>query len=290
MFDFRYHALSLMAVFIALAVGLLLGVAIGDEELVSSAKDDVRESLRDDVRQANGERDDARTDAAEARNFIDEALPILTGGQLRGRSIGIVLLGDEAPETVRSVREALEPTGAEVELVAVVRESVDPEEIAGRAGGTRYAALDRDEDLLDDFGRRAAIQMVEGGRLIEEVRTALLRSLSGEFGGLDGVVLMRSPGEPDDEAAADRANALEDGLARGFVDAGVSTVGIERQTTDPSQISWYRERDLSSVDNVNEAAGRAALVFALAGADGAFGTKDSAQALLPPVVGGVAGP
>jgi hypothetical protein len=29
MFDFRYHALSLAAIFIALVVGLLLGAAIG---------------------------------------------------------------------------------------------------------------------------------------------------------------------------------------------------------------------------------------------------------------------
>ena len=35
MFDVRYHALSLAAIFIALVVGLLLGVAIGDKELVS---------------------------------------------------------------------------------------------------------------------------------------------------------------------------------------------------------------------------------------------------------------
>jgi hypothetical protein len=38
------------------------------------------------------------------------------------------------------------------------------------------------------------------------------------------------------------------------------------------------------VDDVDERAGHAALVYVLAGAEGAFGRKDSAQALLPPVV------
>ena len=60
MFDFRYHALSLAAVFLALVVGLLLGVAIGDKELVSSAQRDLRSSLRADVRQADQERDEAQ--------------------------------------------------------------------------------------------------------------------------------------------------------------------------------------------------------------------------------------
>ncbi|MEA2144289.1 MAG: Copper transport outer membrane protein MctB, partial [Solirubrobacteraceae bacterium] len=41
------------------------------------------------------------------------------------------------------------------------------------------------------------------------------------------------------------------------------------------------------VDNVDEQAGRAAMVFVLAGAQGAYGRRDSAQALLPPVVGQV---
>jgi len=38
MFDYRYHALSLAAVLLALAVGLVIGIAIGDSSLVSSAR------------------------------------------------------------------------------------------------------------------------------------------------------------------------------------------------------------------------------------------------------------
>ena len=47
MLDFRYHALSLVAVFVALMIGLLLGVAIGDRGLVSSADRNLRDSLRE---------------------------------------------------------------------------------------------------------------------------------------------------------------------------------------------------------------------------------------------------
>ena len=64
----------------------------------------------------------------------------------------------------------------------------------------------------------------------------------------------------------------------------MKVVGVERRDADPSQIGWYRDRELSTVDNVDETAGRAALVFVLAGADGAFGRRDGAQDLLPPVV------
>jgi hypothetical protein len=182
------------------------------------------------------------------------------------------------------VDDALKPTGAQLKVVTVVKSSVDSAGLANAARGTRYDALARSDDLVDDFGRRIGTQMVEGGKLIGRVRTQLLRSLSGSFSGLDGVVVMRSPDKPKDGKAADRLDALQKGIVAGLVSTGVTVVGIETRDTDPSQVGWYRDRDMSSVDNIDEVAGHAALVFVLAGADGAFGRKDGVS-LLPPVVG-----
>ena len=286
MFDFRYHALSLAAVFIALVVGLLLGVAIGDKELVSSAQRDLRSSLRADVRQADTERDQAKARLREQQRFADAAYPILAKDQLRGRRIGLVVLGndDGAPDLIR---RALQPTGADLALVAVVRENPELSALADRARGTRYADVAQDASLLDDLGRRVGIQMVTGGRLVRQVQTVLLQSLSGEFGGLDGVIVMRPSAAPKDRDTAKRLADLQDGIARGLVQTGIKVVGVERRASDPSHIGWYRDRELSSVDNVDEQAGRAATVFVLAGAQGAYGRRDGAQALLPPVVGRV---
>ena len=285
MFDFRYHALSLAAVFIALVVGLLLGVAIGDKELVSSAQRDLRSSLRADVRQADTERDQAKARLREQQQFADAAYPILTKDQLRGRRIGLVVLGndDGVPDLIR---RALQPTGADLALVAVVRENPDLSALADRARG-RYADLAQDASLLDDLGRRAGIQMVTDGRLVRQVGGVLLQSLSGEFGGLDGVIVMRPSEAPKDKDTAKLLADLQDGIARGLVQTGIKVVGVERRASDPSHIGWYRDRELSSVDNVDEQAGRAATVFVLAGAQGAYGRRDGAQELLPPVVGRV---
>jgi hypothetical protein len=284
MFDFRYHALSLAAVFIALVVGLLLGVAIGDKELVSGARQELRDSLRADVRKADQERDEAKTRVRELDEFAAAAYPILTAGQLPSARIGLVLLGDDdgAPDIVRA---ALEPTGADLAFVAVVRRNVDLAAVAERARGTRYANIEREPELVDDLGKRVGIQMVLGGRLLRQVRTTLLQSLSGSFGDLDGVIVLRSSDVPKDKQAAARLAELQDGIARGLVQTGVRVVGVERRATDPSSIGWFRDRELSSVDNVDEAAGRAALVFVLAGSQGEYGRRGSAQALLPPVVG-----
>lgn len=283
MFDFRYHALSLMAVFIALAVGLLLGVAIGDEELVSSAKNDLRDSLREDVRKANRDRDEAREELAREREFVDDAYPTLVAGRLSERRIGVVLLGANAKPVVDDVREAIEPTGGSIVLVAVADRLVDRADLARRAAGTRYEAVGRDPGLLTPLGRRLGIQMVEGGRLVNTLRSSLVGSLSGNFGSLDGVVVVRTKRDGLSETARDELEALQEGIVDGLSEVA-PTVGAERSDTEPSQISWYRDHGLSSVDNLDERAGRTALVYVLAGAEGRFGRKDSAEALLPAVV------
>jgi len=79
--------------------------------------------------------------------------------------------------------------------------------------------------------------------------------------------------------------ALEEGLIAGMRDADVPVAGVETTGTDPSQIGWFRDRGLPSVDNLDHVPGKAALVFVLSGdADGTYGEKSSAEGLLPRVV------
>src|ERR687885_154054 len=51
MLDFRYHALSLVAVFLALGIGIVLGSSLGDT-VGSQANRDLAKSLRGDLNRA----------------------------------------------------------------------------------------------------------------------------------------------------------------------------------------------------------------------------------------------
>lgn len=235
------------------------------------------------MRRADAERDAAKAQLAAEQAFGEKAYPILTAARLQDRRIGLVMLG-ETDISADTVRRWLDPSEAALSFVAQLREDVDTAALAERAVGTRYADVAREPGLLDDLGRRAGIQMVLGGELIRRLRPALLQSTSGEFGGLDGVIVMRPGDPPKDKAAAERLAALQDGIVRGLAQTGVKVVGVEESGSDPSQIGWYRERELSTVDNISETAGQAALVFVLAGASGQYGRRDGAQDLLPPVV------
>jgi hypothetical protein len=288
-FDARYHALSLAAVLVALVLGLLLGVAIGDAGLVSSAERKIRADLRSDVRSANDRARDLQRSLGRKERFERAVYPLLVSGQLEGSRIGLVFLGKTSDRVVDQVREALADTGGRLATVVTVREPVDLSRLAAAASGTRYATLAAQPKLVEPFGVRIGTQLVRGGRLLRRVDRALFSTQAGGFHRLDAVVVFRDGPSLDDPEDA-RRDALEDGLVHGMRDAGARGAGVEMLATDPSQIPWYGDRQLSSVDNVDDIAGHAALVFVLAGADGDYGVKDTADALLPKVAGGAPTP
>jgi Copper transport outer membrane protein, MctB len=280
-FDFRYHALSLISVFLALVLGLLLGVAIGDKGLVSSAERDIRASLRGDVRKAQAESENLRSQLDEQNKFLQEAYPLMVGSRLIGERVGVVTLGDISDSEIGNVRDALEATGARLTSVASVRTPLDLPALSQASSGTPYQNLQADPTLAKRFGERVGAGFVAGGgRLLHQVHRELLASSSGALGGVDSVVVIREP-RTFQKPQQDVLNSFEDGLMTGLGGNNGTVVGVETTDTKPSQVGWYRDHDMASVDDVDQLPGRAALVFALAGADGAFGTKSSADALLP---------
>jgi hypothetical protein len=287
-FDFRYHALSLIAVFVALVLGLLLGVAIGDKGLVSSAENKIKESLRADVRAEQKKAADLSDKLAQKDKFEQEVYPLLVDGQLTDRKIGVVFLGQPSEEINNEVRNALAASGGKGVGAVAVREPLSVDDLAGRASGTRYAGLaSGDDSLWESFGARMGVQLTRGGKLLKRERRALFSTVAGSLGPYEGgVVLARNL--PDDLKGDDlhRINAFEQGLIRGLTSSNVPVVGVEHSDTDPTQVPWYRDHHLSTVDNLDQTAGSAALVFLLAGdTDGAFGVHQ--PRLLPDIVGGV---
>ncbi len=288
MLNFRYHALSLVAVFLALLVGLLLGVAIGDKGLVSSAEQDVRASLRGDVRRAQDERDAARDELRERERYEQAAYPALVEGRLEGVRIALIELGGGSDRMWDLTRDALQGSGAKLVSVSVIRRPLDLGALAAGAKGTRYERLADSSDLLHAFGTRIGIQFTRGGDLLAAVRRELLVQGSGALEGADAVVLVHSPGDGDGDDEDDDAKLIdtfEDGLVTGLRADDIPVVGVETTDADPTQIDWFKSHELSSVDDLDDPIGRAALVFALAGQRGSFGVKSSAEGgRLPPIV------
>jgi hypothetical protein len=284
MFDYRYHALSLAAVLFALAVGVLIGVAIGDSNLVSSAQNGIVRNLRSEVSDSQRDLEHVGSKLSEEEALSASLWPFAVRDLLTGRSVGLVFLGNSSDIVDSAVRDGVGEANGNVKAVVAVREPLELSGVAAQASGTHYTALASDPSLVRRFGVRIGKELVGGGHLIERVRTTLLSSYDGELGKLEGIVVMRSEPSGMSPEAAKITGEFESGLIAGVVSAGVPAVGVELSGTAPSQVSWYKGENMASVDDVETVAGRAALAFALAGAHGvhgAYGTKSIAEALLP---------
>jgi hypothetical protein len=287
MFDYRYHALSLAAVLLALAVGVLIGVAIGDSNLVSSAKNGVVRDLRSEVSSANRQVEQLRTQLGSEEALGNDLYQVAVHGLLSGRRVGLVFLGGPSDRIDGLVRDAVTQAGGELVTVAAVREPLDLPGLAHEATGTAYAALGTAPHLVHHFGIRIARQLVGSDHaLLGKVQARLLSSFDGRPEGLGALVVVRSEPAGMNPEEVQAANEFETGLLEGATSGGAALTGVELSSSEPSQIPWYASHDISSVDDLDTPAGRAALVFTLAGAHGAYGVKPTADSGLLPGVGG----
>lgn len=294
MFDYRYHALSLAAVLLALAVGVLIGVAIGDSNLVSSAKSGIVANLDSEIGGARKQIGRLQEKLADEEAFAGGLYPLAVHDLLGGRTIGLVFLGSPSNEVDDLVRSAVTEAGGDLTVVAAVREPLDLSGIAAQAVHTRYADLSGSSTHVQRFGELVGRQLVTGGpnisrELLSRVRGELLSAFDGQLGHLDGLVVMRAdPGGMTPEQSA-RAAAFQTGLLNGVLAAGVPAVGVELTGTEPSQVPWYESKNISAVDDLDAPAGQAALIYALDGAHGSYGVKPTADSLLPSALPSPAG-
>jgi hypothetical protein len=282
MFDLRYHVASLAAVFVALIIGILVGVGLTGSGVTKKA----------DLKLAQRERDDARADANRFKAQRDQlrqtskafelAYPAIMSDLLAGKRIGVLFVGK-----VNSISNAIDNTlsdaGASPARVVSLSVPIDAQSLDNVLFNkgpqfVKYVGNDKLVDLGDALG----VEFAAGGQT--PLWTALGKQLIGERSGnarqtIDGVVVVRTV-EPQQ---GDTARFLE-GFYTGLASVGVPTVGVETSATKPTEsaVKVFRDRGLSAVDDIDLTTGRVALALLLGGAPpGAYGIGDDAQAVLP---------
>jgi hypothetical protein len=276
----RYHATSLIAVFLALAIGIVIGATLGGDT-IDDTRRNLERSLTGNLEDAQERADELSGELARAEEFGSRVYPVLVRGRLRGQRIAVLALGGLPGDVADAVEEALEPSGAHLVGVGVVREPADLQALAGDLDETRFADVARNPETQSAFGVGVGRQLVLGGNLLERVRSRLFSRASGNFGGLDAVIVVRDQPQEMGPVQRGAAGRLESGLVEGIVATRAPAVGVESTGADPSSVSFFQGADIASVDDVDLAAGKLATIFALLGAEGSFGVKGSADSLLP---------
>lgn len=109
MINFRYHLASLIAVFLALALGVVVGSTVVDRAIVSGLRDRV-DSVEKNAERRKAENDQLRSDLGRSQGAMGSLAPYALAGSLRGSNVAIVAVRgiDSAPvqETTNLVQQA----------------------------------------------------------------------------------------------------------------------------------------------------------------------------------------
>jgi hypothetical protein len=294
MFDLRYHVASLAAVFLALIIGIVVGVGISGKGFVQNSE---RRLLNEQIADLKSRLDSATkrsTDltrsqrAAEA--FVQDAYPALMSGRLAANRVALVFVGPVDGRVRSLVEQTLDDAGAAPPLR--VRALKLPIELAALHQALKarpaLAALATPRKI-GELGRRLGADLVAGGNspLWQALAPTLIEERSGnDAPPVDGVVVNRST-KPQSGATARFLAGFYDGLAA----QGLPAVGVEVTRPRASAVDAFAKHDLATVDDVDSQAGRLAVALLLSGATpGQYGVKKSARdgvlPEIPPVVTG----
>jgi hypothetical protein len=285
-FDLRYHVASLAAVFLALVIGILVGVGLSGRGFVDDAE---RTNLNNQIRDLRDERtaadellDAAEQEARAMRDFAAQSYPVLMADRLSGKSVAVLVAGEVDPAIDLAVNQAVQDAGGRVARLRAIALPLRAEALAraleSEAALTEYA----DAKGVSRLGRDLASELVTGGAT--PLWTAVSRAIVVEREGpasapVDAVVVVVT-GPLDDDSLELLGGAFSR-LAR----SGVPAVGVGRGGVDPEAVPVLRRGGLSTVDGVETPAGRLALVLLLEGAaSGSYGVGPTASdGVLPPI-------
>jgi hypothetical protein len=307
--DFRYHLVSLIAVFLAIA----LGIVIGTTQLNGRVLDDLRgqvSALEQDKRGLEDQTKVLRADADAGAAFEEAVAPALVKGSLSGESVLLVVTSDKVDAaTVDAVGTLIgQANGTVTATIRLQSKFTDPATATSlqsyATGPGRPAGITLPQ--TDDTGKLVASLLGQVLMIPKQGIAPASASTASVLSGLQslGVLTLDGSAAPADFAVvlttgtqqgndADTRNAALVDLVTALDASGSGAViaGDASSNTDNGLVGVVRadkgtSAAVSTVDNVDTTAGRVSAILALPqerqGISARYGTAKGTQPL-PPV-------
>jgi hypothetical protein len=318
--DFRYHVVSLVAVLLALATGILVGSSLLNQPLIETLNA-TTDALAREKEQLRRQLTESQDQIAYRDAFGGSVAGLVVGQRLAGRRILLVTLPGASGRDVDAMSDTIRQAGGTVTgRLHVEPAYFDPAKAPALDDLTSRLALPGVARAGDTAGSRAAAQLARAllsdgkggdGAAMNSAETALLTGydragfVSRTGGGrgsqswLHGGFAVFLVGEPQDNTgeAVGRYNSDVVAMTRAFDAAsrGVVLAGPVRAAQDGGVLAALRnDRDgsgeVSTVDPVSSPFGRVAVVLAVAeqatGKSGQYGSTGRTDGPLPDLSGG----
>jgi hypothetical protein len=303
--NFRYHVVSLTAVFLALAIGLVVGTAALNGPVADSLRDQVS-ALSKDNGNFRAQANQYREELNRAQEFATQVAPALLNGKLTGRKLVLVGLPG-SQDYVDLVRSMLTVAGATITAKVTVQDKFfDPAnntellDLAEQGSQPTVSAegLPLNSDGVETSSALLALALQQRTpEVAADDLTAVLTAYTkqgyiavdkGAVGGAESTVIVAGLPPVDKDAAKKAQSAVT--LATQFAkDRPLVVAG--NGVGDGNLVSEIRRdptlvRTISTVDNGSTTQGQVATALAVAervvqGRVGQYGLSAGATSLVP---------
>ena len=296
MIDFRYHLVSIVAVFLALAIGIVLG----STELQGTTIDALRlssNSLKSELSASNNQRDSYEQQVGADQQFLQTAEPRLLANELPGMRIVLVTEPGASSAVISGIKQAAGYAGAtvtgEVALQPLFNDLSGGTESSLCAINNPLASTDQ-TTLVTPSDQQTACQQ----QAAQLIGTAILATTApGETQGISSadaqtllsaylqagflsvsdapyadratLAVIVTPATAPSDGQNDPASQVLLAVAQEFADASAATVvvGSTAGSASGSAISVLRSSSVSSqvssVDNADTTIGQVSTMWAL---------------------------
>lgn len=313
MIDFRYHLVSLIAVFLAVALGIVIGTTQLNGSVLDGLEGQVN-SLTDEKDTLQAQANNLTEQLAQDDAYDAAVAPLIVADQLVGSSVLLIVADDAvSSETVDQTTSLLAASGAELTGTLRLQPGfTDPQNAPdlqeyvtglGLPAGITLPETDDTPTLVASLLSQVLIRPAdadEGSTPPDTALTTVLAGLSvlgviasdsGEVAAADQALILTSGAFTEDDADARLSMLVSlavalDSAGSGAVVAGDATADVEgglvaALRSDPTALDA-----VSTVNNVDAAAGRVAALMALPaernGQSGSYGVGED-RVPLPPL-------
>jgi len=311
--DFRYHLVSIVSIFLALAVGIVLGAGPLKEDIGNRLTQETT-ALRAEKAQLRTELDAEKRGIAARDSFSSAVAPVIMKGRLTGKTVALVIAPGADSDLVKNTTASLAAAGAKVgstitltdawadpakrtfrntlanqlaELVKAPLAANNPDQLVATVLARAILGGKDQSTQRVDLGSSAALDGLKAGNLVKVSPDQIVPSSAAVF--LGGPV----KGSTQQDTDALLANYVQlvrslDAAGSGVVVATVSNT--TNQTLSSDLVAAVRKdsdavKVASTVDDADLPMGQTTFVLALAqqytGGNGQYGLAADAKAIVP---------
>lgn len=281
--DLKYHIVSLIAVFLSLSFGIIVGSTLLPNTLLLEKQNVLVTKLEKEFQKIKEENQKIKFKIQIAQKFEKQVFPVLIKEKIKGMKIDILeILDEEEVHLADTFIDSLEFAGAKIKSVTFIKKDFGMKKKGKRERICKHLGLstDKKERIFLNLSLRMAKEISEGGTtpLLDYLKEENAIYTSGDY---------KNPSECLIIVAKERDELLWENIFLPFIkifkEKKLKIVGCEKSDVMNSNISFFKNEGISTVDNIESIYGKISLVYILSGKEGNFGVKKTSSSLIPEI-------